>query len=241
MRKAIYATALMNKKFEVNMQAVLYRIATAVLMTASCVTAVLAEPDTGRTAASNEGGQRLIKDVHVVGPCRFHISPMFGGFFEDSEPGDSPPQGFYHLPDSGPGHSPVLYGGFPLYCVNAGDTAFIDTLLAAKKIDGQWRQLNEDGAWVPFDANQRFEAVDFSGPTWIGHGTLISDTTDDESKRSRWFRFCLAHTQVALCGKTRVQWIAQPSIDELPKVNAILNSIEFVDEAASAPAGASSY
>lgn len=232
MRMEICATAPTTSQPEPSMQTMLYRIAATLLMTAGCASTVYAGPDTRRPAA---GSQTVADKVHVAGPCRFKISPMFGGEFEDRPPGDSPPQGFYHMPDSGPGHSPVLYGGFPLYCIDARDAELIDTLLGAKQFRGQWRQANMDDTWVPFDPQQQFDVIEFKGRNWTERGTLISDTTDDESKRARWFRFCLIHDQVALCGKSRVKSINRPDIDELPKVKAILESIEFVDYVAPTP------
>lgn len=225
-----FETALITLKSETEMQATLYRIAAALFVAVGCVTSVSAAPDQQLLTESKHAAQSDGQRIHAAGQCHFRIDNMYGGFYEDPEPGDSPPQGFYHMPDSGPARSPVLNGGFGLFCVDAGNAERIASFIGTKQLDGQWLQMNEDEAWVPFDRDQQFEIIDFHGANWVGRGTLMNDTTGDESTRTRWFQFCLVHERLALCGKAPVSLLSNKKIDELPKIKSILQSIKFIDE-----------
>ena len=212
------------------MREMLGRIATVALVALGCTRNVVAATSQQPASEPVPVDQSIAERVHVIGTCQFHMKDMFGGFYEDSQPGDSPPQGFYHVPDSGPGHSPALYGGFALYCIDAGNTDLVDAFLEAKNGSGQWMRANVDGSSEPFDNDERFRAVTFNGSNWTGHGTLMDDTVGEESKRSRWLRFCLVHDRLALCGKARVGLLAPEKVDELQRAQAILKSIQFVDD-----------
>ncbi|WP_148662385.1 hypothetical protein [Paraburkholderia phytofirmans] len=164
---------------------------------------------------------------------------MFGGTFYVS-PKSSPSQGIYDIPDTGPNASPVLNGGFSLICVEANDKQ-IGAALGAKLVNGQWLRYDPwtDGSELtPFEKSANVKTVPLNGRNWIGTGITVDDTTGDEERRGRFFSFCLVHRMHALCGTTPVEWLANHKVNQLWKVRAILESVEFVDP--TAPTGAAS-
>jgi hypothetical protein len=172
--------------------------------------------------------------VAEVGPCKFKIANMFGGkLIVPDRNRENNQQGIYDLPDAGPNASPVIRT-FALFCVAASDEK-IGTMLNAKKINGKWMQYNP---WpnqnipelMPFDAGARPRTVQLKGSNWTGTGLTVDETTGDEDRRTRRFNFCLIHTSHALCGDSPVQRLADPrKRNELWKMKAILESVEFVD------------
>ncbi|MBK5118329.1 MULTISPECIES: hypothetical protein [Paraburkholderia] len=163
---------------------------------------------------------------------------MFGGIFYAVQ-NSSPSQGIYDIPDTGPNASPVLNGGFSLNCVKANDQQ-IGTSLGAKLVNGQWMRYDPwtDGSELTFfEKMANVKTVPIKGKNWIGTGITVDDTTGDEERRGRFFSFCLVHNTQALCGTTPVEWLANPKVNQLWKIKAILESVEFVDTPT--PAGAS--
>lgn len=170
----------------------------------------------------------------TIGACKFKIANMFGGKLVVPRPEEAPPpQGVYDLPDTGP-HASSVAGAFGLFCVESrGDE--IGTMLNAKQVEGKWLMYNpwpgpDEGELTPFSPGAHPQTVHFSGSNWIGTGLTVDATTGDEKHRARTFYFCLVHRSHALCGKSPVQWLADPDKrNELWKIRAILQSVEFVD------------
>ena len=170
----------------------------------------------------------------TVGACKFKIANLFGGEFFVPRPNDTPPQqGIYDLPDTGPKASSVIRS-FALFCIDASDKK-IGTMLNARQVNGKWFMyepwpLRDELELTPFDQGAHPQTVQFKGSTWSGMGLTVDDTTGDEKRRARTFYFCLIHQTHALCGKSPVQWLGDPKKrNELWKIKAILQSVEFVD------------
>jgi hypothetical protein len=183
----------------------------------------------GRIASTSKASASLHE--YVVSPCRIRIANLFGGEFDIPYPDSRPPQqGIYHLPSTGPLRSPILYGGFSLNCVDADDKDKIADFLGAKKVGDAWLQPGyRNESWVPFDKQQHARIIELTGANWKGTGLTVDDTTGDERTRSRVFSFCLFHGSQALCGRTPVVFLANPKVNELWKVKAILQSIQFIE------------
>ena len=191
--------------------------------------AFVVDGPSGASAVSSTGVSPPAE--YVAGACHFRIANLFGGHFT-ANPKDSPPVGVYHFPSEGPFKSSVLYGGLSILCVNAADSDKIATRLGAKQVDGVLLQpyfSDPSWAWKPFDKKQHAEIVSLRGKNWSGSGVLVDDTTGDEQTRSRNFSFCLIHDAHALCGDLPVMYLSEPKVDELWKIKAILNSVEFID------------
>ena len=83
---------------------------------------------------------------------------------------------------------------------------------------------------MPFDPGAHPRTIHFKGKNWMGIGLTVDETAGDDSRRARRFNFCLIHQSHALCGDSPVQWLADPGgRNELWKIKAILESVEFVD------------
>jgi hypothetical protein len=170
----------------------------------------------------------------TVGACKFKITNLFGGKLIIPNPKATPPrQGIYDLPDTGPKASSVIRS-FALFCIDASDKE-IGTRLNAKQVNGNWFRytpwpLRDETELEPFEPGAHPQTVQFKGSNWSGVGLTVDDTTGDEKRRSRTFYFCLIHQAHALCGNSPVQWFADPkNRNELWKIRAILQSVEFVD------------
>jgi hypothetical protein len=170
----------------------------------------------------------------IVGACELKIANMFGGkFIVPHTEETAPQQGVYDLPDTGPNASSVI-GSFALFCVDASDEK-IGTMLNARQVNGKWFKYNPwpgpgELELTPFDQGAHAQTVEFVGRDWTGTGLTVDATTGDEKRRARTFYFCLVHHAHALCGKSPVQWLADPGKrNELWKIRAILQSVEFVD------------
>ena len=169
----------------------------------------------------------------AVEECKFKIKNMFGGKVMIPENSTYSPQGIYDLPDTG-AQAPAVLRSFALVCVDASDKK-IGTKLNAKKVNGQWMQYNP---WpnenipelMPFDPGARPRTIPLEGRNWTGIGLTVDSTTGDEESRHRMLYFCLIHKSHALCGKAPVQWLAdRKKRNDLWKIKAILESVEFVD------------
>lgn len=174
-------------------------------------------------------------EVFAVGLCTFRISNMFGGKLIVPNPdGSSPQQGIYDLPDSRPNAASSVLGSFALFCVDASEEK-ISTMLNAKRVNDKWLVYNrwpssDERELTPFERGAHPQTVEFKGVNWSGTGLTVNATTGDERRRSRTFYFCLTHQAYALCGKAPVQWLADlKRRNELWKIKAILQSVEFVD------------
>ncbi|KAI3593527.1 hypothetical protein D9X30_1254 [Cupriavidus sp. U2] len=164
-------------------------------------------------------------NVRVVGPCRFRMEDLFGGrlaTYKDKE-------GIYFLPWVGPQR--FKSGSFSLSCVKATDEK-IAIYLDGKLIDGRWWRCSSYPCteMEPYEKKANAKTVPLKGRNWLGIAYTADDTTGDERKRARRFRFCLVHEKNALCGRIPVQWLSNPKgRDDLPRIKAILESVEFVD------------
>ncbi|MGQ7933540.1 hypothetical protein [Paraburkholderia sp. D1E] len=191
------------------------------------------------SAASATTTTTAVSVEHTVGPCRFRITNMFGGDFDVPHPDSSPPQqGSYYLPLTGP--MAALNDGFSLFCIDATEKR-LTVALNARYADGRCLNYGPVGGpeFVPFDEKARFRTIKLKGKNWIGRAYTADDTTGDEKSRARVFHFCLIHNAYALCGDTPVVWLARPKRNQLWKIKAILESVEFVDAPLPASAAAS--
>lgn len=170
---------------------------------------------------------------YIVGPCRIRIANMFGGHFDGAHPDEVRPQGVYYLPLTG--RMAALNGGFSLFCVDATEER-LTIALNAKQVEGRWLTYGPVNGpeFIPFDKQAHFRSIQLNGKNWIGRAYTANDTTGDEKSRACLFYFCLIHNANALCGYTPVAWLARPKRNQLWKIKAILESVEFVDTPASA-------
>jgi hypothetical protein len=190
---------------------------------------------TTTTAAQTTTGNTATKTTaYAVGACHFRIqSQLFGGNFMVHREG-TPTVGIFTYPNTSSTSSVGLSNGFTLFCVDASDEN-IGTMLNARQINGKWLMYNPwpgpgEPELTPVDQGAHPRTVPFKGNNWTGTGLTVDATTGDEKRRARTFYFCLIHQAHALCGKSPVQWLANPSKhNELWKIRAILQSIEFVD------------
>jgi hypothetical protein len=167
------------------------------------------------------------ENVYAVGSCHFQIAAMFGGSFDVPHPDRLPPRGTYLLPLTGP--MAALNDGFGLFCVDATEER-LTVALNAKYANGRWLKYGPVNGpeFVPFDQTAHFQTIQLKGENWVGRAYTADDTTGDEEIRARFFHFCLIHNAHALCGYTPVAWLARPKRNQLWKIKAILESIEFV-------------
>lgn len=175
---------------------------------------------------------------HVVGPCRFTIANMYGGEFKVSGRDGSPPQGVYYLPETGP--MAFLDGAFGLSCHDANHEQ-IATALNGKYVDGRWLRYGPVNGpeFVPYERLANARTIPLHGRNWTGMAYVEDDTTGDERRRARVFHFCLIHDARALCGDTVIKWLAdRKKREDLDRIKAILESVEFVDSPAPPPVGA---
>ncbi|MBE1161898.1 hypothetical protein [Dyella acidiphila] len=118
----------------------------------------------------------------------------------------------------------------PLLCHANASQNDIDGQVGAKLINGKWIDENSK---LPFDPDQHLEVYNFSGKNWTGKGIAYSQIYGDEARRQRFFNFCLIENNgpQVLCGHTQVRNLnSPPSSSTLPKIMAILKTIEFVDQ-----------
>ncbi len=198
-----------------------------------CIAGLMATPSIG-TAAVENSPPNLLKQTttaeHVVGPCRFRIANMFGGEFREAHPDSSPPQqGSYYLPITGP--SSFLTGGFGLFCVEANEER-ITSSLNGKYVDGRWWTYGPvDGPeFVPYEEQAKARTIPLKEKNWTGITYTEDATTGDERTQARVFHFCLVRDARALCGYTVVEWLAdRKGRNDLDRIKAILESVEFID------------
>ncbi|MBB3210769.1 hypothetical protein FHW67_000004 [Herbaspirillum sp. Sphag1AN] len=123
---------------------------------------------------------------------------------------------------------PIVWG-FGLACHAGATRDEIDDLLGARKLKDQWFWT---GTNAPFEENQNFRLIEFSGKNWTGIGNTNDQITGEETLRQRFFNFCLLQTdgsQVLCVCNLQVMNLNHPESNILEKVIAVLNSIEFVN------------
>jgi hypothetical protein len=125
--------------------------------------------------------------------------------------------------------------GFGIGCRAGASQDDIDGQVGAKFVGGKWIDENSGS---PFDSAQQLKVYDFSGKNWTGKGIAYSQIYGDETRRQRLFNFCLIQNKgpQVLCGQTQVRNLSAPSsTSTLPKIMAVLKTIEFVDQPAILP------
>ncbi|WP_133948763.1 hypothetical protein [Rhodanobacter sp. TND4FH1] len=126
---------------------------------------------------------------------------------------------------------------FLISCYAGASQKEIYEKIGAKPIGGKWIDLDFN---IPFKPEQKFKLIEFSGKNWQGVGAAIDQIYyADRDRRSRFFNFCLVENNgpQVLCGRTQIRGVTQPdSASKLPKITAVLKTIEFVDPPASQPA-----
>jgi hypothetical protein len=177
--------------------------------------------------------------TYEIGACKFRIANMFDGAFTLSTSQSPPRQGTYHLPLTGTNR--FVGGAFGLFCKGA-TVDQIGLALGAKLINAKWLAfdpLADNNQLIPFEKGAHAHAIPLVGSNWQGIAITIDDTTGDDDGRARTFRFCLVHVEMALCGNTVVMWLRKPQHNDLDRIKAILQSVEFIDTPSSAPTSAS--
>ena len=169
---------------------------------------------------------------YSIGQCRFVINSLGGGAFtadNRSEPSAGAYTGLLATDDP----------EFTIFCYPGASDDEISDQLGAKKINGKWVWL---GTGEPFESAQHFKIFAFSGKNWTGQAVTYDDTTGDEAMRQRRFSFCLLQTggSQVLCGTSSVMPLGYPKSNVLPKIMAVLRSIEFVNLPSPADANAAS-
>lgn len=218
------------KNFKANSSVVKFLLACAVTanVVVSFSTAKGSEPGSPSTAQLNS-------PVYVLGTCRIRIADLFGGHFNIPDPAASPTHGMYYLPETGPTASPMLQS-LGLECIGTVGENGLEGLMNVKRDGEHWLQQDSDDNWVPFEKEQHLHVVRLKGKNWTGLGFLTDQIIGDEERRTRHFKFCLRHDMEALCGDTPVALLSKPSSNELPRLKATLETIEFVDEGSTPPA-----
>lgn len=119
--------------------------------------------------------------------------------------------------------------GFGLACLTGTTRDEIDDLLGAKKLKDQWFWTATN---APFEVNQHFRLMEFSGKNWTGIGNTNDQITGEETLRQRFFNFCLIQidgSQVLCVYNLQVMNLNHPESNILEKVISVLKSIEFTN------------
>jgi len=166
-----------------------------------------------------------LRPVYTDGKCRFRIKNF---------PTQRYDTGMYMFdPIKG---NPAGWS-FSFGCNAGASQSDVYNQIGAKPADGKWIDLDFD---IPFKPKQKFKLIKFSGKNWEGIGTAVDQIYyADADRRSRFFNFCLVENNgpQVLCGRTQIRGVTQPdSASKLPKIMAVLKTIEFVDPPASQPA-----
>lgn len=172
--------------------------------------------------------------VYVAGKCSFTVQLNGGGLSVDDQ---SSIKGAVY---SAPG---TEEWSFSVKCYTGASHSDVYDQIGAKPVGGQWIDLDFN---EPFKPKQKFKLIEFAGKNWKGIGTAVDQIYyADADRRSRFFNFCLVENNgpQVLCGRTQIRGVTQPpSTSRLPKIMAVLKTIEFVDAPAQpqAPGSASS-
>lgn len=167
--------------------------------------------------------------VYALGQCRIRIANLFGGHFNVPDPTSAPTLGMYYLPETGPMASPMLQG-LAVNCIDESEHQSLPELMNVRQDGDRWLQQDLDDNFVPFEDNQHLRVIPLKGSNWTGMGFLTDQTTGDDEQRTRHFKFCLRHKAQTICGETPVALLSKAHSNELPKLEAILKSVVFVDE-----------
>lgn len=171
--------------------------------------------------------------VYTDGKCHFRLRVVLGQGYNDRTY-------MFFANNSG---NPNGWG-FSFGCNAGASQDEIDQQLDAKKINGKWVWYNPGVGNIPenppFTPAQHFRAYKFSGKNWKGTAISYDDTTGDEATRERKLFFCLVETggpQVLCGGPISVMALVDPpSTSTLPKIMAVLKTVEFVNAPEGAPA-----
>ncbi|MBE1161902.1 hypothetical protein [Dyella acidiphila] len=120
--------------------------------------------------------------------------------------------------------------GFGLSYHTAASQDDIYSQPGARLVRENWIDENSNAISYP---DQHLKIYDFSGKNWTGKGIAYSQIYGDEDRRQRFFNFCLIQSNgpQVLCGQTQVRNLnSPPSSSTLPKIMAVLKTIEFVDQ-----------
>ncbi|WP_258002145.1 hypothetical protein [Burkholderia sp. WAC0059] len=168
--------------------------------------------------------------VYSFGKCNFQIHDLEGGLFATE--GGSGAYTYLELENG-----IDIEAGF--YCRTGASPGDVAEQLDARKIDGRWIWSGSNQA---FEKSQHFRTYELVGKSWKGLGNTYDQTTGDEATRRRLFNFCLRQTDgpQILCVNTPIMTIDTSRSNMLPKIMAVLKSIEFADLPASAGASAAS-
>lgn len=180
---------------------------------------------TGREATTDSS----FSPVYTDGKCRFRLKMVANQRYVD--------RGYTFYGD---GTDPVGWG-FGFGCNAGASQSDVYDQIAAKPIGGKWIDLDFN---EPFKPKQKFKLIKFAGENWTGIGTAVDQIYYAEpERRSRFFSFCLVENggPQVLCGRTQIRGVTQPvSASKLPKIMAVLKTIEFVDAPAAPAKSASS-
>lgn len=181
-----------------------------------------ATPAKPAVVSSSVMANSVLDPVYTDGKCRFRIKnfPMqrydTGMYMFD--PTKEDPAGW----------------SFSFGCNAGASQSDVYDQIGAKPVDGKWIDLDFN---TPFKAKQKFKLIKFAGKNWKGIGTSVDQIYyADADRRSRFFNFCLVENNgpQVLCGRTQIRGVTQPpSASKLPKIIAVLKTIEFVNSPAS--------
>jgi hypothetical protein len=173
-----------------------------------------------------------LSPVYTDGKCHFRLKTVPGQGYAD--------KGYMFYANGT--DNPVGWG-FGFGCNAGASQDDVYDQIGAKPVNGQWIDLDFN---EPFKPMQKFKLIEFAGKNWKGIGTAVDQIYyADADRRSRFFNFCLVENNgpQVLCGRTQIRGVTQPpSASRLPKIMAVLKTIEFVDAPAQpqAPGSASS-
>lgn len=165
-------------------------------------------------------------DTYKMGPCRIRIAKLFGGHFKIPNAAAAPTHGRYYFPTASNGAFQAV-DGFGVDCMDAPDIDSVQNLLGIAHEGDHWFRRDSDGNRVPFEEGEHVRIINLRGLNWSGLGLLV---TAAPARRTQNFSFCLVHEKHAICGETPVMLMSHPHNSDLPKMKAILQSIEFVDD-----------
>lgn len=199
--------------------------------TVACARQSASDSSTGTASAG-------LSPIYSPGKCHFRLK-LNGGTVSVHNASSFQSAGYYP-----PG---TENWSVPLLCYAGASQDQIDQQLDAKKINGTWVWYNPGAGNVPenppFTPEQHFHAYALSGSNWKGTAITYDDTTGDKATRGRNLFFCLVETggsQVLCGGPIPVRALVDPpSTSTLPKIMAVLKTIEFVDASVGSPTPAS--
>lgn len=206
----------------------LFLVAALTLGTTTLASAQQAAP-ANSSMASPAMPDSGLSAVYTDGKCHFRLNKVPGQGYNDGT------YMFYANTSGNPNG-----WGFSFRCHAGASQDDIDGQVGAKLVDGKWVDENSG---APFDPDQQLKVYNFSGKNWTGKGIAYSQIYGDEARRQRFFNFCLTQNNgpQVLCGQEQVRNLnSPPSTSTLPKIMAVLKTIEFVEQAVNQPASSGS-